>query len=128
MKETYFKPVFEFKGVNSRILKELSKKEFLKLYNIYASRANERIDDINKKWKWLRPELKDVKLEGEYLFEYNAYVSMHFQEICDEINREFHSVLVELYVDPIEAWVHGRIRFKKNSDIDLSFIPVEIEA
>ena len=114
---------FIYEGVNNLFLKKMMSKELMKGYNEFADRANSGITDkINSDFESLYPNYFDNNKDKEWydLIEYNQYIADWFNQlICNNMNKNHFSYLLEYFVNPKEDQLMGRLRFNKKATIEL---------
>ena len=114
---------FIYEGVNNLFLKKMMSKELMKGYSEFADRANSGITDkINSVFESLYPNYFDNNKDKEWydLIEYNQYIADWFNQlICNNMNKNHFSYLLEYFVNPKEDQLMGRLRFNKKATIEL---------
>ena len=113
---------FIYEGVNNLFLKKIMAKEFLKGYKVFADKANSGITDkINSDFKSHYPNYFENNKDKEWydLTEYNQYIADGFNQlICNTMNKNHFSYLLEYFVNPKEDQLMGRLRFNKKATIE----------
>ena len=113
---------FIYEGVNNLFLKKIMAKEFLKGYKVFADKANSGITDkINSDFKSHYPNYFENNKDKEWydLTEYNQYIADGFNQlICNTMNKNHFSYLLEYFVDPGDDMLKGRFRFNKKATIE----------
>ena len=113
---------FIYEGVNNLFLKKMMTKELKKGYNEFADRANSGINDkINSDFESLYPNYFENNKDKEWydLTEYNQYIADGYNQlICNAMNKNHFSYLLEYFVNPKEDQLMGRLRFNKKATIE----------
>lgn len=127
MEKTY-KAYFNVKGLNESMyrfvegLKEAMQQEIIRVYNIYADRANSGITDmLNKEFDRLNPNYHENNRDKEWyeLTEYNKFMADGYQRlVVDELNKTNASPILDFYVDPKEVVFTGYLKYDCNVTID----------
>ena len=132
-----YQVIFDVKGLEKSTfvgIKELINvmgSEFIRVYNIYADRANEGITEkLNDEFKRLYPTyFKDNEDKEWYdLVEYNNYMSDGYQRlIVDDLNKQNISPILDFYVDSTKVVFTGYLKLDKKVTISFRLREVEEE-
>ena len=131
MKNLYFEVVYEIEdleGCISKEVKECMKDELMRVYNLYAERANSGITDtLNEDFDHLYPTYFDDNEGKEWrdLIEYNKFMADGYQRlILDEFNKTNISPILNFSVDPKEVNLVGYLKI--NHDVKIQFFTKEL--
>ena len=129
-----YQAIFDVKGLENstfvgiKELKDVMGSELIRVYNIYAGRANEGITEkLNNEFERLYPTyFKDNEDKEWYdLVEYNNYISDGYQRlIVDNLNKQNISPILDFYVDSTEVAFTGYLKLDKK--VTISFYLKEV--
>ena len=129
-----YQVIFDVKGLENstfvgiKELKDVMESEFIRVYNIYADRANEDITEkLNNEFERLYPTyFKDNEDKEWYdLVEYINYISDGYQRlIVDDLNKQNISPILDFYVDSTEIVFTGCLKLDKK--VTISFYLKEV--
>lgn len=110
---------FNFKGVNSNVLKQIMIKEYTKAYNYYCGITNSGLTDkLNKEFNELYPDYNFSDEHSDNI-EYCRFMADGYQKrIVDAMNNSRFSRFMDFYVDPVETIFVGCLRWNHNATID----------
>lgn len=95
-------------------LQEAMQNELIRVYNIYADKANSYITMLlNEKFKKLYPKYFEENRNKEWydLTQYNAFMANGYQRlIVDEFNKSNISPILDFYVDQEEVVFKGMLK------------------
>ena len=104
-------------------IKKAMKSELIRVYNLYAEKANSDITDkLNEEFTKLYPNyFKDNENKEWYdLTEYNKFMSDGYQRlIVDNFNETNVSSILDFYMDPKEVIFTGCL--KANHNVTINF-------
>ena len=104
-------------------IKKAMKSELIRVYNLYAEKANSDITDkLNEEFTKLYPNyFKDNENKEWYdLTEYNKFMSDGYQRlIVDNFNETNMSPILDFYMDPEEVVFTGCL--KANHNVTINF-------
>lgn len=103
-------------------LKEAMQNELIRVYNIYADKANSSITDLlNKEFNKLYPNYFKNN-EGKEWYEqteYNRFMADGYQRlVVDEMNKSNVSPILDFYVDPEEVIFTGMLKVDHSKKIN----------
>lgn len=103
-------------------LKGAMQNELIRVYNIYADKANSVITDLlNKEFDKLYPNyFKDNEDKEWYeMTEYNKFMADGYQRlVVDEMNKSNISPILDFYVDPEEVVFTGMLKVDHSKKIN----------
>lgn len=115
--EPLYKICFTIEGMESYgnvpWLEKAMQQELMRGYNLYAEKANVITEDLNNEFSARHPEYfkKNKDKEWHELTLYNNFMARGYNsKICDELNRNVCSELLEYFVSPEEVDFRGRLR------------------
>lgn len=123
---TTFKVYFDVKGLENSMyrfipgLKDAMQNELIRVYNIYAEKANNVTEKLNEEFGHLYPNYFKENSDKEWydLTEYNKFMADGYQRIIvDELNKSNASEVLDFYVDPSEVAFTGRLKYDGNVTI-----------
>lgn len=127
MTEPSYKICFKTTGLvepygNIPWLKEAMENELMRCYNIYANMTNGGItEQLNNEFDRRHPEYfkKNRDKEWHELTLYNSFMARGYNSmVCDKMNQEKISELLEFYVDPAEVNFMGRLKLDRSVTIE----------
>ena len=129
-----YQVIFDVKGLENSIfvgiqgLKDAMKSELIRVYNIYADKANGGVTEkLNKEFENLYPTYFEDNKDKEWydLVEYDSYMSEGYQRlIVDDFNKQNISPILDFYVDSTEMVFTGYL--KPDKKVTISFYLKEV--
>lgn len=101
-------------------LKEAMERELMRGYSKYAEKANVITEELNNEFDRRHPDyFKNNKdKEWDELTLYNNFMARNYNsKICDELNANVFSELLEYYVSPEAVDFRGRLKQDKKVTI-----------
>ena len=120
--EQNYKVIYNYTGVCNEEMKRLMASELMRVYNTYADMCNNDVTDrLNEEFKSQNPNyFKENKGKEWYdLTEYNQFMADGYnKQVCDVLNKNFASLLLEFYTNPKEVQFMGHLRFDKHATVE----------
>ena len=120
--EQNYKVIYNYTGVCNEEMKRLMASELMRVYNTYADMCNNGVTDrLNEEFKSQNPNyFKENKGKEWYdLTEYNQFMADGYnKQVCDVLNKNFASLLLEFYTNSKEVQFMGHLRFDKNATVE----------
>lgn len=101
-----FEIVFHYSKKCNWLDRQIFKEQVIDLYHHAAEEFNANIDDWNKAWNALHPEVEELTEENGWLEKYNNYIQRKMRLPCVRVSNQFGK---DIYVVPTdEAWYEFR--------------------